>query len=44
MVIVPNKGAIGKKFRKEAKLIMDVLSEIESENALKLEVEMEKNG
>lgn len=31
-------------FRKEAKVVMEILNEMNSEDALKLEAEMEKNG
>lgn len=41
---VPHKGAIGKCFKKDAKIIMDYLPTLSTEEIEKAERQLEKNG
>ena len=42
--MVPEKGVIGKQFRKEAKPLIEWLTTLDNKGAEELEGELEKNG
>ena len=44
MEVVPEKGVIGKQFRKEAKPLIEWLTALDNKGAEELEGELEKNG